>query len=82
MYAFHVEDEIDLILTEEWMKSVGGDEPKPVNVSPAWPGFGLAVFSPDPSHWYVHTLKDGYYGIAFSKDRGENWEVITSIIIN
>ncbi len=76
MYAYHVEDEIDLTLADVWMKSVGGDESKPVNVSPAWPGFGLAVFSPDPSHWYVHTLKDGMYGIAFSKDRGENWEVI------
>jgi len=76
MYAFHVEDEIDLTLAEVWMRSVGGGEPEPVGVSPAWPGFGMKVFTPDPVHWYAHVFRAGAFGIAFSNDLGENWEVI------
>ncbi len=80
MYAFHVEDEIDLILADVWLRSVGGGEPEPVGVSPTWPGFGLQVFTPDPTHWYVHTIKDGLFGIAFSEDRGKNWEELKTIL--
>ena len=81
MYAFHVEDEIDLTLADAWTKSVGGDEPYAVNVSPAWPGYGSAVFAPNAAHWYAFTTNEEKTNIAFSSDRGENWEVLNPQLV-
>jgi photosystem II stability/assembly factor-like uncharacterized protein len=72
---------VDLGTIWRWSADSGASW-KDAFVQSPWPGYGLALETPDEEHWFALTWSEAGTNLATSEDQGNSWDLLNPIQLN